>query len=143
MVEDIGDNMLSQARDLAKDLGDRVTFKQHDFFNLQPVEDAGVYFVRQVIHNWSDEESIRIFRALVPALEKSGPDTSLLINDTVLPTFGTKTKYEEHLLRQLDIAMLVLAGAKQRTEEEFLTLLKEADQRFEVSGNRALFRRHG
>ena len=128
--------MLAQARDIAKDLGDRVTFQQHDFFQPQPVEDGGAYFLRQITHNWNDDECIQIFRSTVPALEKCPPGTPLLINDTILPAFNTKTKYEEHLLQQLDIAMLVLAGAKQRTEEEFKILLQQADPRLKVRESR-------
>lgn len=43
------------------------------------------------------------------------------------------TKFEEHGLRQLDIAMLVVLGAKQRTAREFEQPLKRADERLEVS----------
>lgn len=86
----------------------------------------------------------------MPALECCPTGTPLLINDIVLPEPGRKrvatetgspgeggkaglTKFEEHGLRQLDIAMLVILGAKQRTAREFEQLLKRADERLEVS----------
>jgi hypothetical protein len=49
-----------------------------------------------------------------------------------MPRPGATTRYEEHHLRQVDMCMLVLLGAKQRSEEEFDTLFKEADPRFEI-----------
>jgi len=65
-------------------------------------------------------------------LEKCKPGTPLLINDTVLPKLGDKTRFEERGLRQLDIGMMVVLNAKQRTDKEFRRLLKDADERFEV-----------
>lgn len=75
---------------------------------------------------------MKILRAFVPALEKCKPGTPLLINDTVLPKLGEKTRFEERGLRQLDIGMMVVLNAKQRTEKEFRRLLKDADERLEV-----------
>lgn len=113
-------------------LRSRITYAQHNFFSPQPVRDASAYFIRQCIHNWPDSEAIRILRAFVPALENCAAGTPLLINDTVLPKLGQRTRYEERLLRQLDVAMLVVINAKQRTEREFRDLVREADARFEV-----------
>lgn len=128
----------------------RLTFMQHDFFTPQPIRDANVYFFRQCFHNYNDADCVRILQALVPALECCSTGTPLLINDIVLPEPGRVeltgtgaglgeegerglwTKFEEHGLRQLDIAMLVLLGAKQRTAREFEQVLRTADERFEV-----------
>ena len=133
VVQDVSTNMWRQGQthDL-KNLYDRVTFMQHDFFNPQPVHDASAFFIRQCIHNWSDGDAVKILRAFVPALEKCPPQTPLLINDTVLPEPNSVTRFEEHTLRQMDLNMLVVMGAKQRTEKEFRELIKEADKRFEV-----------
>ena len=110
----------------------RITFMVHDFFSEQPVKDAGAYFLRQVTHNWNDEDCVKIFKALVPAIEAAGPGTPLLINDTIVPEHGTTSRYQEHAFRQVDIMMLVALGAKQRTEKEFAELLARADARLKV-----------
>ena len=124
----------AQSRDLG-DLSGRVTFQKHDFFELQPIQDASAYFIRQCLHNQTDEDAIKVLRALVPALEKCKPKTPLLINETILPERGDCGTVEEHDLRQMDMLMLVVLGAKQRTEREFRELIKKADPRFEVSIN--------
>ena len=114
------------------DLNGRVTFMPHDFFTTQPVSGAAAYLLRYITHNWSDADCIRIFKAIVPALEKSKPGTPLLINDVVLPALGEATMYHDNRMRQVDIMMMLVLGAKQRTEEEFRGLLTQADSRFKV-----------
>jgi hypothetical protein len=125
--------MLSQAKtqDL-KGIEDRITFMQHNFFHQQPVAGARAYFIRQCLHNWCDEDCVKILRSLVPAMERCEPGTPLLINDTILPEPGMTSRFEEHSLRQVDMMMFVALGAKQRTEKEFETVLLNADKRFKV-----------
>lgn len=121
--------MLSQAQE---DLGGRVTFQQYNFFDPQPVHDASVFLLRQCLHNHNDADSVRILRAVVPALESCGPGTLLLINDIIMPDGGTVPRCEEHHLRQVDLCMMVALGAKQRSGKEFENLLREADSRFQI-----------
>lgn len=126
--------MLTQAskNDLSA-LEGRVAFMQHNFFDTQPISGVAAYLLRYVTHNWSDEDCIRIFKAIVPALEKSRPGTPMLINDIVLPEWGSAGLYQEKNLRQVDIMMMIALGAKQRTESKFRTLLERADPRLSVS----------
>lgn len=132
-MQDGSEELLAQGR--ARNLGDvagRVTFMEHNFFDAQPPLNAGAYFIRQVLHNWSDHDCVRILKALVPALEQCRPRTPLLINETILPEDGSKTRYEEHSLRQVDMLVMVALGAKQRTQAEFQKLLHAADPRLEI-----------
>lgn len=129
VVQDISPVQLSHDQ---QDLEGRVTFQQHNFLSPQPIHDASAFLLRQVLHNNNDEDSIKILRALVPALEKSGPKTPVLINDVILPESGTVSQFEEHLLRQVDISMMVIFGAKQRSQRDWDKLLKEADSRFVI-----------
>lgn len=126
--------MLSQSQGAAiQDLNSRITFQQHNFFEPQPVHNADAFLLRQCLHNYNDADCIKIIRAVVPALEKCKKGTPFLINDVIMPRSGTTTRYEEHHLRQVDFCMLVGLGAKQRTEQEFGDLLKEADPRFDIA----------
>ena len=65
-------------------------------------------------------------------MEACAKGTPLLINDVVLPSSHTVTRFEEHHLRQVDFCMMVALGAKQRSEQDWVKLLKEADERFAV-----------
>ncbi|CAO2658327.1 Nn.00g060500.m01.CDS01 [Neocucurbitaria sp. VM-36] len=132
IVQDSLTMLSSASQNDFSDLNGRVTFMPHDFFTPQPVSGAAAYLLRYITHNWSDEDCIRIFRALVPALEKSPPGTPLLINDVVLPALGEASRYHDNRMRQVDIMMLLVLGAKQRTEEQFRRLLSDADSRFKI-----------
>ena len=111
---------------------DRVSFKQHNFFEPQPLKDAAAFLIRQCTHNWCDRDVVTMFKSIVPGLEDSKPGTPLLINDSVMPEPGSLPRHAERELRQIDIIMFVGFGAKQRTKAEFEALLKQADPRFEI-----------
>lgn len=125
--------MLSQSQgDAIQNFNGRLTFQQYDFFEPQPIHDADAFLLRQCLHNRNDADCVKIIRAVVPALEKCKEGTPLLINEIIIPRSGTTARYVEHYLRQVDFCMLVLFGAKERTEQEFDVLLKEADPRLEI-----------
>ncbi|KAL6710124.1 hypothetical protein ACN47E_009915 [Coniothyrium glycines] len=132
IVQDSFSMLSSASQNDFSDLNGRVTFMPHDFFTTQPVSGAAAYLLRYITHNWSDGDCIRIFRALVPALEKSAPHTPLLINDVVLPALNETSRYHDNRMRQVDIMMMLVLGAKQRTEEQFTRLLQDADPRLKV-----------
>ncbi|OBT94584.1 hypothetical protein VE01_07931 [Pseudogymnoascus verrucosus] len=133
IVQDISEDMMRQAslRKEMDGLEGRVTFMQHDFFEPQPIHDARAFFLRHISHNYVDSECVKILRALIPALEKR-PGTPVLINDVVLPELNSKERYKERIMRQTDIAMFVVLGAKQRSASQFHALVKQADPRFEI-----------
>ncbi|GKZ28708.1 hypothetical protein AbraIFM66950_011775 [Aspergillus brasiliensis] len=64
----------------------QVTFMAHDFFQENPVKNAEVYWLRGILHDWSDEYCIQILQALKAAM---GPKSRILICDPVMnTTFG-------------------------------------------------------
>ena len=111
-----------------------MTFQQYDFFNPQPLHDAGVYLCRAIFHNHNDEDSIKMLQSLIPAVEDRTDDPRILINDIIVPerAEGEVTRAEENQHRQLDLLMLALFGAKERTAADWRKLLEEVDPRLEV-----------
>jgi hypothetical protein len=102
-------------------------------FEEQPITDGDVYFMKHSLHNHSDEDCLKILRALAPALEKAGPNVPFLLNEGVVPGAGEKmARYQELTLRRGDICMMATLSAKERTRKQFEELLKRADPRFEV-----------
>lgn len=59
----------------------RVEFQVHDFFETQPVHAPAVFFLRMILHDWSDEYCLKILRRLRDA---SGPETQIVIIDGVV-----------------------------------------------------------
>ncbi|KAJ6194554.1 O-methyltransferase-domain-containing protein [Bipolaris maydis] len=54
----------------------------HDFFTPQPIKAARAYSLHSILHDWSDDDGIRILENLRPAL-KSGYSRVLLIEIVV------------------------------------------------------------
>lgn len=125
--------MLAQGKDnWPEESRDCVTFMEHNYFDPQPVYDTRAFSSHYVAHNLTNADLVRLFQAIVPALEKCQPGTPLLINDTVLSGPDEAAAYEEYELRQMDLAMYVMLDFQQRTASDFRRLLRQADSRFEV-----------
>ncbi|KAL0056835.1 hypothetical protein AAF712_016551 [Marasmius tenuissimus] len=60
----------------------QVILEVHDFFTPQPRKDASIFLLRHVVHNWSDEDSIKILTRLREAALK---DTTLIVLEIIMP----------------------------------------------------------
>ncbi|NSL43108.1 methyltransferase [Streptomyces sp. 8P21H-1] len=95
-------------------------FVAGDFFDKVPVG-ADLITVKHTVHNWPDEDAVRILRNCRDALSPTG---RLLVLETVIgpagePSFGTL----------LDLQMMALPGGQVRTEAEHARLLDRAGLR--------------
>lgn len=81
---------------LPSELIDRVGFMEHDFFIEQPVKHANVYFLRWILHDWSDTYAIQGLRALIPALK---PGAKIVICEKILPEPGSVSTYQDRAFR--------------------------------------------
>jgi SAM-dependent methyltransferase len=89
-----------------------------DFFQEVP-QGADAYVMRVVVHDWNDEDALKILRNCRRAIR---PDGKLLLIESVL-----KPPNEPDPGSFNDLTMLVVApGGKERTEAEFRSLLREA-----------------
>ncbi|MCJ1464907.1 hypothetical protein MMC07_003522 [Pseudocyphellaria aurata] len=131
IIQDRAEVVGSHAQDVPPELTDRVTFMTHDFFTEQPVKDADVYLFRWVFHDWSDKYSIRILRALVPALKEGA---RIVIHEYILSEPGVLPSYQERTLRTFDLHMMALLNAKEREAEDWVSLFRNADPRFDFLG---------
>jgi len=101
----------------AQGLGNRVTIESIDFFKSVPAG-GDAYLLSHVIHDWTEVQCLTILGNCRKAMKSSA---RLLIVETVLPAGDTP-----HPGKLLDIAMLVMPGGQERTEEEYDTLLSQA-----------------
>lgn len=124
---------INSAPTLAPEIADRITFQAHDFYTPQPVKDADVYLFRWILHNNSDKYALKILRSLIPALKKGA---KVLINDHCLPEPGQENLWDEKIIRTMDLVMLTLLNAQERSEGEFKELFGEADKRFKFLGSK-------
>jgi hypothetical protein len=104
-------------REAAAAASDRLKLQAGDFFKDHlPAADA--YMLMEVIHDWADEESLAILKAIRRAA-KAG--ATLVIIEQLVPDDN-----EPHWSKMLDIHMLTLLGGKQRTAKEYGDLLRRA-----------------
>lgn len=94
VVQDLASTIAS--RPTLTKLDGRLQYMAHDFFTEQPVKHADVYFFRWIFHDWSDERSTRILRCLIPALK---PGAKILIQDSIVPEYGTTSTYNQRRYR--------------------------------------------
>lgn len=113
-------------------VSDRARFRPHNFFEPQPeaARGAAVYFLRNILHDFSDQYCRRILKQIVGAMS---PDSRLVICDIVLPPPNTIPKTQEARVRALDLAMLSFFNAKERSHEDWVELLASVDSRLQIT----------
>lgn len=88
-----------------------------DFFELVP-SGGDAYILKNVIHDWDDEQAIVILRNCYQAMVHEG---ELLLIETVIPPSN-----EPSFSKLLDLELVALTGGCERTEAEYERLLKAA-----------------
>ncbi|KAJ5884238.1 O-methyltransferase [Penicillium tannophilum] len=88
----------------------------HDFFTPQPIKCARAYSLHSILHDWSDEESVKIIENLIPALKRGY--SRVLFNEIVVseenPTLAASN---------MDMMMLAHLNVSERTEDQWKVLL--------------------
>jgi SAM-dependent methyltransferase len=105
----------------ASGLGERGRGEPADFFVSVPTG-GDVYVLSNVLHDWDDAEALAILRTVHRAM---GPDARLLVVENVLDAPG-RTASHQRDLHLLDLHMLVMFGARERTRAEYDQLLVAA-----------------
>jgi len=105
-------------------LADRCRVFPGDFLaGVTPGYDA--YFIKSTLHDWDDDHSVQILRNCRDAMPAHG---RVLITEIVLEC----GKPIGHPHRFIDLEMMVSFGGKERTAEEFGTLLSKAGMHLEA-----------
>jgi hypothetical protein len=104
----------------ARGLTDRVTIEEGSFFENVP-SGGDAYLLSHIIHDWSEDQCLTILGNCRRAMN---PDSRLLTIEMVLPEGDTP-----HPGKLLDMMMLVGPGGRERTEQEYGTLLSKAGLR--------------
>lgn len=93
----------------------RLTVQPGDFFkDTLPACDG--YLLMEVIHDWGDAESVAILKAIH---DTAPPGARLLVIEQIVPDDPGP-----HWTKMLDIHMLAFFAARQRTRQEYETLLR-------------------
>jgi SAM-dependent methyltransferase len=107
----------AQQNAVAAALSDRCVVVGGDFFESVPAG-GDAYVISHCIHNWSEDGCVKLLENCRRAM---GPAGRLLIVEAVL-----RLGDEPDPAKILDLAMLVIPGGEERTEEEYRALLARA-----------------
>jgi len=117
---DLASGLESAAETLAAaGVAERCRAVPGDFFASVP-KGADAYLLKQVIHDWDDDEAIAILRNVREAMV---PGARVLIAERMLPELAGPADAQSLLV---DVLMLVVTGGRERTEREFHALLEAA-----------------
>ena len=89
-----------------------------NFFESVP-EGADVYLMKKVLHDWSDDDAVRI---LINCRRAMAPGGRVLVAETLVPPGNTADP-----IKVMDVNMLVVTGGRERTADEFAALFARAD----------------
>jgi len=104
----------------APGIAERCQVESGNFFEHVPAG-ADAYLMKYVIHDWNDEQCVRILGLCRLAMAPGG---RVLVVEHVVPR-GNKPDFS----KMLDINMLVGPGGRERTREEFAVLFTRAGLR--------------
>ncbi|AES98926.1 flavonoid O-methyltransferase-like protein [Medicago truncatula] len=103
--------------------GDNLNYVGGDMFKRIPPADA--ILLKWILHDWNDEECVKILRNCKDAIAKKGKEGKVIIIDMVVEKEkGNSESAKTQLF--FDMLMMVLATGKERTKKEWVKLISSA-----------------
>jgi hypothetical protein len=104
----------------------RCRVESGDFREAVP-RGGDVYILRNVIHDWDDDNSVRILTACMRAMKKTA---RLLVVQRVVPDELGENAFSRGVVEG-DLMQLVYNGGRERTAEEYRALIEAAGMRIQ------------
>lgn len=86
---------------------------------------AKAYYLHSVLHDWDDDNCIKILRNIRPAMKPGF--SKVLVNELIIPD-----KSPHWSATSMDFLMMILGGIRERTELEWRAIFEKAS--FKVNG---------
>ncbi|KAI0436824.1 S-adenosyl-L-methionine-dependent methyltransferase [Xylaria telfairii] len=112
IIAQVESNPLPGLRDSA------IETQAHDFFTPQPVKGARAYYLRNILHNFVDEDCRKILGAIKVSMTNN---SVILIDEIVLSEYRPPSAATE-----MDMMMMTTQAARERSEEDWARFLKES-----------------
>jgi 6-hydroxytryprostatin B O-methyltransferase len=109
---------------------EKLEFMPHDFFTEQPVKDADIYLLRQILHDWPDAEATTILKHLVSSMK---PGSKIVIMDQVVPPPGLLPNAQEKAARTIDLVVMSHFNGKQRDMDDWKKIFAAVDEKLVVN----------
>ncbi len=94
------------------------------FFNAIP-DGADAYLLKSVLHDWDDHQAVRILENCRRAMT---PHAKLFVIERIAPQHFSNSPHDQDIARS-DLNMLVGTGGHERTESQYMQLLRAAKLR--------------
>ncbi|CAN6230762.1 unnamed protein product [Urochloa humidicola] len=91
---------------------------------MESVPPADAVLLKFVLHNWNDEDCVRILKRSKEAVSTREPKGKVIIIDTVAGLAASKQTFEAQLL--MDTCMMILTTGEERDEEKWHRLFLDA-----------------
>ncbi|MGW4096727.1 methyltransferase [Mycobacterium sp. NPDC004974] len=98
-------------------VADRVQVVPGSFFDSVPAS-ADAYLLKNIIHDWPDDEALTILRNVRAA---TAPGTTLLLIEGVIPDHD-----RAFMGKWTDMEMLIVTGARERSADDYRKLYQQA-----------------
>ncbi|KAJ5148851.1 hypothetical protein N7448_000429 [Penicillium atrosanguineum] len=101
------------------DSGRKIESLSFDLFKPQPIQDARIYYMKFILHDWADAQCHEILQHLRAAMKKGY--SKLIIEEFILPDKGAPLAQT-----MLDWQMMVFCSSMERTRDHWEKLLTSA-----------------
>ena len=96
----------------------------YDFFTPQPICGASIYYLYSVLHDWPDDQAVRILSRIAEAMDVN---SKLLIDEIILKSVGESVSAAE-----MDMLMFLLCDGGERSLAQWEQLLAAAKPRLRI-----------
>jgi O-methyltransferase domain/Dimerisation domain len=103
-------------------LDQRINFTAGSFFDDTIPAGSDLYILKRILHDWDDAACVQILSHCKKAMKEN---TKLLIIEAIVPDDNSRD-----FIKDIDLAMLVLFGGKERTYEQWQKLFHAAGLQF-------------
>ncbi|KAE8381270.1 S-adenosyl-L-methionine-dependent methyltransferase [Aspergillus bertholletiae] len=101
-------------------LPEGISAVKYNMFEEQPIQGAKAYYMRTVLHDWPDKLALEALRHIRKAMAN---DSILIINEHVMPDGANVPA----ISATLDLHMMELFSSLERTEQQWIDLLQQAE----------------
>ncbi|KAF4556112.1 O-methyltransferase domain-containing protein 12 [Elsinoe fawcettii] len=121
-TQDLEEPINTGRSEISADIAHRVDFQVQNFLEPNKAKDVDYFVLRSILHDWPDEDAVSILKNLVPAMKTS---TKIIVMDIVANSSG-QSPLQQKLSTYLDLNMMMMYGAEERTEQKWKNLVAKA-----------------
>lgn len=122
VIEHAKQSQLSLDSHNVSGLASRMNFVSGDFFDSVPAG-GDAYLLRLIIHDWNDEDSVRILKTVRKAINTKKSNATLIVIEQLIEDTVHNNVFDA---RWSDLHMMVMLNARERTLNEFRSMFDAA-----------------